>query len=133
MRVRLMCTDRAIAWGGVAPVSILPAGRPQIIPACAPPHAARPMRRCTEASEQGPMKWCNVVLILIGLAVVIWRVQHVPFPRSGDNRVLDLITFHEPACLGPDTSLGRTTIPLVGGDSYPSGRGNSMASSVTLT
>ena len=31
MRGRLMCTDRAIAWGG-APVPSLPAGRPEITP-----------------------------------------------------------------------------------------------------
>ena len=65
------------------------------------------------------MQWRHVVLVLIGLAVVIWRAQYVPFPRLGDNPVLDLIALHDPACQGPDTSLGRTTILLVGGDGYP--------------
>ena len=41
------------------------------------------------------MKWRHVVLVLIGLAVVIWCAQYVPFPRLGDDAVLDMIAFHD--------------------------------------
>ena len=43
------------------------------------------------------MKWRHVILILAGSAAVIRRTRYDPFPRSGDNPVLDLIAFHDPA------------------------------------
>ena len=43
------------------------------------------------------MKWRHVILILAGLAAVICRAAYDPFPRPGDNPVLDLIAFHDPA------------------------------------
>ena len=43
------------------------------------------------------MKWRHVILILAGVAAVIWRARYDPFPRPGDNPALDLIAVHDPA------------------------------------
>ncbi|MDE2928465.1 MAG: type IV secretion system DNA-binding domain-containing protein [Acidobacteriota bacterium] len=42
------------------------------------------------------MRWRHVVLILAGTTAVIWRTRYDPFPRPGDNPVLDLIAYHDP-------------------------------------
>ena len=42
------------------------------------------------------MRWRHVVLVLAGTAAVIWRTRYDPFPRLGDNPVLDLIAYHDP-------------------------------------
>ncbi len=42
------------------------------------------------------MKWRHVILMLAGLAAVIWRRTYHPFPGPGQNPVLDLIAFHDP-------------------------------------
>ena len=36
------------------------------------------------------------MLVPAGLAAVIWRTRYDPFPRPGDNPVLDLIAYHDP-------------------------------------
>ena len=43
------------------------------------------------------MKWRHVILILVGPAATISRSEYDPFPRAGDNPVLDLIAFPNPA------------------------------------
>ena len=42
------------------------------------------------------MNWRHAVLVPAGLAAVIWRTRYDPFPRPGDNPVLDLIAYHDP-------------------------------------
>ena len=66
---------RAAPLGRVASVPKIPAGR----------------------QSEGPMKWRHVILILAGPAATISRSEYDPFPRAGDNPVLDLIAFHNPA------------------------------------
>ena len=66
---------RAAPLGRVAPVPKIPAGR----------------------QSEGPMKWRHVILILAGPAATISRSEYDPFPRAGDNPVLDLIAFPNPA------------------------------------
>ena len=66
---------RAAPLGRVASVPKIPAGR----------------------QSEGPMKWRHVILILAGPAATISRSEYDPFPRAGDNPVLDLIAFPNPA------------------------------------
>ncbi len=49
-----------------------------------------------EALERDSMKWRHAVLVLAGTVAVIWRTRYDPFPRPGDNPVLDLIAYHDP-------------------------------------
>ena len=66
---------RAAPFSGVAPVpSSIPAGR----------------------QAERSMKWRHVILMLAGLAAVIWRRTYHPFPGPGQNPVLDLVAFHDP-------------------------------------
>ena len=65
----------ALRNGRVASVPKIPAGR----------------------QSEGSMKWRHVILILAGPAATISRSEYDPFPRAGDNPVLDLIAFPNPA------------------------------------